>query len=256
MRNNLDKILRSMAKNGNSFTIDTLYRKTHIKKEILWVILDRLKEKGLIESIEKGKYIIIPLNAEKGKYTLHEFIIGSLLVKPYAISYWSALNFYGFTEQIPTTVFIQTTSRKKRQEKIIFGVKYKIVRIKEEKFFGIRSEQIEESKINITTKEKTIIDCLDKPQYCGGITEVIKAFRNGKSDIDRKILKEYAIRINNGAVIRRLGYICDKFKIKIKLPKPNTRNYVYLDPTMPKEGKKNAKWRIIINVEEYDLLND
>jgi predicted transcriptional regulator of viral defense system len=42
---------------------------------VLWVILSRLEKKGWIERIEKGKYIIIPLGAEKGKYTLNEFII-------------------------------------------------------------------------------------------------------------------------------------------------------------------------------------
>ena len=52
--------------------------------------------------------MIIPLGAEKGKYTLNEFIIGSLLVTPYSVAYWSALNFYGMTEQIPNA---KTASR-------------------------------------------------------------------------------------------------------------------------------------------------
>ena len=58
--------------------------------------------------------MIIPLGAEKGEYTLHEFIIGSLLVKSSAIAYRSALNYHGFTEQIPNTVLVQTTVRKKK----------------------------------------------------------------------------------------------------------------------------------------------
>jgi predicted transcriptional regulator of viral defense system len=42
---------------------------------VLWVILSRLEKKGWIERIEKGKYMILPRGAEKGKYTLNEFII-------------------------------------------------------------------------------------------------------------------------------------------------------------------------------------
>jgi predicted transcriptional regulator of viral defense system len=252
MRISLNEIVKTMARDGNSFTFDMLYKKTHIKKEVLWVILNRLEEKKYIERIEKGKYMIIPLGAEKGKYTLHEFVIGSLLVNPYAVAYWSALNFYGLTEQIPTTVFIQTTARKKQQEKEVFGVKYKVVRIKQEKFFGIRKEWIEETEINITDREKTVIDCLDKPQYCGGIIEVAKALRNRK--LNKKKLSEYAIKMNNSGVVRRLGFLCDEFHIKIKLPKVNVRNYLYLDPAMPHKGTKNAKWRLIINTEELDTL--
>jgi len=252
MRISLNEIVKTMARSGNSFTFDMLYKKTHIKKEVLWVILDRLEEKKYIERIEKGKYLIIPLGAEKGKYTLHEFVIGSLLIKPYNIAYWSALNFYGLTEQIPTTVFIQTTARKKQQEKEIFGVKYKIVRLKEIKFFGAREEWIEDTEVSITDREKTVVDCLDKPQHCGGIIEVAKALKNEK--LNKKKLSEYALRMGNSGVVRRLGYLCDTFNLTVKLPKIEARNYLYLDPTMPKKGDKSAKWRLVVNVEGLDSL--
>ncbi len=228
------------------FTIDEAAKITGIDKNTLKVLLSRLEKKGWIERIEKGKYIVIPLGAEKGEYTLHEFIIGSLLVKPSAIAYWSALNYHGFTEQIPNTVFVQTTARKKKQDLRIFGVRYKLVRIKPEKFFGIEKVWIEEFQVPITDREKTVVDCLDKPRYCGGIIEVVKAFRE---ELDTEKLREYALRMNNSAVIRRLGYLCDYFGVDIDLPKPKTRNYILLDPTMPREGHVDSKWKVIINVE-------
>jgi predicted transcriptional regulator of viral defense system len=242
-------ILEELAKKGNTFTVEHVLSATNIQKEVLWVILSRLEKKGWIERIEKGKYIIIPLGAEKGKYTLNEFVIGSLLVNPYCVAYWSALNFYGLTEQIPNTVFLQTTSRKKKQVTEIFGVRYRIIRIKEEKFFAIRKEWIEHTQVNITNKEKTIIDCLDKPQYCGGIVEVAKALRYG-GELNKKKILDYAQKLNNSGVIRRLGYLCDLFGIDIGIPEIKTRNYLLLDPTMPHEGTKNAKWRLIINLGE------
>ena len=246
------KILSMLAKRGETFTFDEAYKITHLNKSYLKKLLYRLEKDGVIERISKGKYLIIPLHGEKGKYTLHEFIIGSLLIKPYAISYWSALNYYGFTEQIPLTVFLQTTSWKKKQEIEVFGVKYKIVRIKNEKFFGITKAWIENNQINITDREKTIIDCFDKPKYCGGIGEVIKALKN-RERINLNKLSKYAIKIGNSGVIRRLGFLSDFLGIKIDLPEIKTRNYLLLDPTMPKKGKKNAKWRLIINISEAAL---
>ena len=159
--------------------------------------------------------MIIPLGAEKGKYTLNEFVIGSMLVKPYAIAYWSALNHYGLTEQIPSTVFVQTLARKKKQKMEIFGVEYQIVRIKEEKFWGIHKEWIEEMQVNITDKEKTIVDCIDKPQYCGGIIEVAKALKN--ASFDMKKLSKYARKMGNSGVVRRLGYLCNYLSINIDI---------------------------------------
>jgi len=244
-------LLNSLAKKGNTFTFVDALKISNLSTKSLQKVLYRLQQSGAIERIEKGKYLIIPLGAEKGKYTLHEFIIGSLLVEPYSIAYWSALNYYGLTEQIPTTVFVQTITRKFNTNPEIFGVQYKIVKIKKEKVFGIRKEWIEETQINITDKEKTIIDCLDKPQYCGGIIEVAKALKNNK--FNRKKLENYAQRIGNSGVLRRLGYLCELLNIKIKLPKLNTRNYLLLDPTMPEKDTKNARWRLLINLDDKIL---
>jgi predicted transcriptional regulator of viral defense system len=239
------EILKSMAKENQVFSFDQLYKKTHIDKGMLRVMLFRMEEKGFIERIDKGKYLIIPLGSEKGKYTLHEFVIGSYLVDPYAISYWSALHYYGLTEQIPTTVFVQTPTRRSKSSTEIFGVNYRVVRVKEDKFFGIRKEWIDETPVSITDREKTIIDCLDKTQYAGGIIEVAKALRNSSLDYDK--LSEYAIRLDNFAVVRRLGYLCEKMGVPINLPPLHSRKYLLLDPTMPAEGKNDPRWRLVIN---------
>ena len=244
-------LLNPLAKQGNTFIFADALKISNLSTKSLQKVLYRLQQSGAIERIEKGKYLIIPLGAEKGKYTLHEFVIGSLLVEPYTIAYWSALNYYGLTEQIPTTVFIQTITRKFNTNPEVFGVQYKIVKIKKEKVFGIRKEWIEETQINITDKEKTIIDCLDKPQYCGGVIEVAKALKNNK--FDRKKLENYAQRIGNSGVLRRLGYLCELLNIKIKLPKLNIRNYLLLDPTMSEKDTKNARWRLLINLDDKML---
>ena len=245
------KLIDRLAFKGSVFTFKEAKEILRFDYFVTKVVLSRLEKKGWIERIEKGKYMIIPLGAEKGKYTLNEFVIGSMLVKPYAIAYWSALNYYGLTEQIPSTVFIQTSARKKKQKMEIFGVEYQIVRIKEEKFWGIRKEWIEETQVNITDKEKTIVDCLDKPQYCGGIIEVAKALKNASFDL--KKLSKYAHKMKNSGVVRRLGYLCNYLSINIDISPVETRNYLLLDPTMPQKGVKNAKWRLIINLDDKVL---
>jgi len=244
-------VIDKLASKGSTFTFRDAQDILGSDYSVTKVILSRLEKQGWIERIEKGKYMIIPLGAEKGKYTLHEFLIASMLINPYAIAYWSSLNHYGLTEQIPTTVFIQTTARKKKQNLNIFGVEYRIVRIAEKKFFGLKKEWIDESQVYITNREKTIVDCLDKPKYCGGIIEVAKALKRGKYNTEK--LSEYAKRIGNSGIIRRLGYLSETLGIYVKLPEVKTRNYLYLDPTMPKQGRKNAKWRLIINLDEKTM---
>ncbi len=248
MRN---KLLDKLAKEGDTFTVQEALDMSDLKRESLNTLLSRLEKRGWIERIEKGKYMIVPLGSEKGKYTLDEFVLGSTLVDPSCIGYWSALNYHGLTEQIPTTVFVQTTSRKKQREKKIFGVDFKIIKLKKEKFFGKESFWSNNEQVDITDKEKTIVDCLDKLQYCGGIIEIAKGIRSG--DFDEEKILEYIDRIGNTGVLRRFGYLCDLYGLNIDIPSIESRNYLLLDPTMPKKGDKSSKWRLTINLDKKEL---
>ena len=233
------------------FSIDEAEKILDVNRDSLRVILSRMEKNGLIERLEQGKYLVVPLTSEKGEYTLHEFVIGSALVEPYSIAYWSALNYHGLTEQIPSTIFIQTTSRKKNNDLNIFGIRYLLVKVSDYKFFGTEKIWIESLPVVVTSREKTIVDCLDKPEYCGGVVEVVKALNNGKFDLD--LLASYAFAMKNSGVIRRLGFLCEVLNIVIDLPLVETRSYLYLDPTMPKKGPSNSKWRLKVNLDLGEL---
>jgi len=250
-------LLKNLARNGNVFTTAEFVRASGMQKGSAADLLGRFEKNGLVERFGKAKYMIIPLSSEKGKFTLHEFVIGSFLADPYCVGYWSALNFHGLTEQIPTTVFIQTTSRKKKQKQEVFGVNYQFVRLKQKKFMGITERWFDRYRVKITDPEKTIVDCLDKPQYCGGVIEVAKALNAEKArqKVDTVKMVDYAGKLGNSGVTRRLGYLCQMIEVDIDIPRPQTRNYLYLDPTMPKEGERIAKWRLINNLGR-DIMGD
>ena len=75
-------------------------------------IMSSLMQKKWVLPLKRGLYAIVPLDVGvKGadSFILHNFVIASHLVEPYYIGYWSALNHYGFSEQIPRTTFIATT---------------------------------------------------------------------------------------------------------------------------------------------------
>jgi len=244
------KLINKLAGKGSTFSVKEAQEISNLSPDSLKVLLYRMEKEGWIERIEKGKYLIIPLGAEKGRYTINEFVIGYEIVKNSAIAYWSALNYYGFTEQIPSTVFIQTTSRKKEPKIEIFGVRYRIVRITEKKFFALQKIWIDDAEIWITDPEKTVADCLDKPQYCGGIVEVAKALQN-EEEIDLDKVIEYAIRMENSAILKRLGSLCDRLAIPVKIPQDYlAKGYPLLDPSIHRKGKANRRWKIIENVDE------
>jgi predicted transcriptional regulator of viral defense system len=163
---------------------------------------------------------------------------------------WKVVSAIDFSHIFETQVFIRTTSRKKEPKLEIFCVRYRIVRVTVKKFFALQKIWIENAEVWITDPEKTIADCLDNPQYCGGIVEVTKALQNDDEiDLDKVI--EYAIRMENSAILKRLGSLCDKLGIPVKIPQDYlAKGYPLLDPSIHRKGKANRKWKIIENVDE------
>ena len=225
-----------LAQKGMYFTVDDIKETLGLSHNSVNTVISRLEKAGYIERVEKGKYIIIPIGNKKGSYTLHEFSMASMLISPCIIAYWSALNAHGLTEQIPITVFIQSSSRKRVTEKEIFGIKYKIVTLKKEKIFGIEKKWIEDKQVSMTDREKTVIDCLAMPQYSGGIIEVAKAIKKG--GLEPTKLASYCAQYGSHAVTARLGYLCELYGKDITLDFKRGRSYSKLDPTMPSDERK------------------
>ncbi len=83
--------------------------------------MSSLMQKKWVLPLKRGLYAIVPLDVGvKGadSFILHNFVIASHLVEPYYIGYWSALNHYGFSEQIPKTTFICEYLRKSASQLI------------------------------------------------------------------------------------------------------------------------------------------
>lgn len=242
------------------FTIEDARAAININKRHLDNLLQSLTEKKWLERLEKGKYMIIPLEAGPDrKWSEEAFVVASHLVEPHAVSYWSALNYWGFTEQISTTVFVQTTKRKK--DKAILGVPFKFVFLQARKLFGLTDIWFGSKKVQITDKEKTIIDCLDRPEYCGGIIEAAKGLANGlEAGINLETLTAYAERLNNSAVLKRLGYLSEIFDLPVqdyavRWQTQLSAGYSLLDPSGVKTGKYYSKWNLQLNVSKDELTN-
>jgi predicted transcriptional regulator of viral defense system len=246
-------LLSYMAENRkNVFTLRDVIETLNCSYENAKVTVERLVKKKWVVRIVKGKYLLVPLSAGvKGEYTEHEFIIASLF-EPCYIAYWTALNYYGFTEQVPNKIFVAKTKRIKDRE--ILGTKFEFVYLSMKKFFGFNPISISNVEVKVSDKEKTIIDCIDKTRYCGGIEQIVKSVYFAKEEIVFKKLIEYALRIGNNAVIKRLGFILDFLGLDSKsLENKISGSYSVLDPTKGKIGKYNSKWKLLINVSEYEM---
>jgi len=116
-----------------------------------------------------------------------------------------------------------------------------------------------QDKVCVSNPERTIIDGLKQPEYCGGLTEVAKGLWMRRQDLKVAKLVGYAKRIGVGAVLRRLGFLLETYQMAgapdlERLRSRLTATYVRLDPVLPPEGKRLRRWRLQVNVGPQELL--
>jgi len=253
-------LLTEMTRQGKRiFTFKDAVRAYGSSGQSLRELLSTLVKRGWLQRVEKGKYLILPFEAGREReWTEHEFIIASYLIAPYYIGFRSALNYYGYTEQISRTVFIASTRRKLKSSLEISGVTYRFVTMSERKFFGAKQISINGYQVNISEPEKTIVDCLDQLRYCGGILEVAKALWYGRDELDFVKVAEYSRRNGNRAASQRLGYLIEILGFKADkaidiLLQGISRRYAYLDSLSEPKGKYIDRWKVIVNISDNEL---
>jgi len=187
------------------------------------------------------------------------------LVRPAAISHWSALHHHGLTDQAPRKVYVLTTTKAaaprarrakraqvgKTGEYLVQQTPYQFIQVKPERFFGTKKVWIGEARIEITDRERTLLDGLAMPQYCGDFAEVVHAFEAGLPDLDTNRIVDYALRLD-AAVVKRLGWILEQHGAPARQIEPlldaPVKGYRKLDASGPAAGPRNRRWRIQENL--------
>lgn len=233
-------------------------------------ILSNLAKHGRLLRLRRGLYVGIGLVADEAN--AHPFVISAYLIQPSAISHWSALQHHGLTEQIPQIVTASTTTkvltpsmREKQPNKSkakhaweVAGVRYEYINIQQKHFFGIEKIWLDENfVVQITDKERTLLDVFIYPKMFGGIGEALGILENSLATIDIQKLVNYAIQYNKKSLTKRLGWALEYFGVPTKQLEPLLNApisyFCRLDPSAPATGPCDKRWMIqnnLIKVED------
>jgi len=247
-------VLLSAADVGKKIiTFDEIRKRCKFTRERLRTVLVELVKRGWLRRINRGLYMIVPVEAGKNRlFTESSFIIAKYLMPDGVISHWSAFNYHGFTDQLPLGVYISGIRRKRNCE--VLDLRYTFITLDKKSFFGNEDIWIENEKVSITDRERTLIDAFWMPKYCGGMALILSSFdEDSASKLDYKRLNDYLHRVGKTVLFKRLGFMADLMGWKI--PQAETwlgvidKNYNLFDPDGPKKGAVDSKWRLRINID-------
>jgi predicted transcriptional regulator of viral defense system len=231
------------------FTPSLLADLFSLDRRRVYRLIARLKDKALITEVEQGKYLLLGLEPEQ--VLSNPLFIASHVVVPAYVSYWSALHFYGFTEQVPLTTFVATT--KKKRPITFHNFRFRFVTVKPRKFFGYRREMIGDLPAVVADEAKAIVDSLDLPNYAGGVGEIAKALRAALDTVEVETLVRYANRMGDKSLGSRLGYLLEALGRPVE-GLIRSDSPVKLDVSGSRSGVTDPRWQVIVNVPERSLI--
>ncbi|WP_299248321.1 transcriptional regulator [uncultured Cytophaga sp.] len=225
-------------------------------------LLSDMTKRGLLMRLKEGIYYIIPYEENAETFMPDWHLIAEYIVNTanYYIGYYSALHINNLITQPSLKEQIVVDKQIRPSQIVIKNIPFQFIYHNEKHFFGAKKIWIDKyNKVLCSDVEKTIIDCLFKPNYAGGIVEVARAMHISKANINFELLLEYAIKFDSQAVIKRLGFLLEILSIETniidELQKIKTSSYILLDTELPKIGKRNTRWYIQQNLETETITS-
>jgi len=202
------------------------------------VKLNRLAEKKVLVRILRGRYTL-PSNPI--------LAVASTIYQPSYVSLLAAFEHYGTTTQSPRIIDVVNPVRSGQLPVNIASGQFivRFIKVAPSLLYGYTKIYLGEVAALIAEKERAIVDNFLFPEY----SPLDEAAACIKSGINHNKAIDYAMQTKKQTVMKRLGYMLSQEGINCS---PNdfgvlSKTYVPLDPKLPRRGKHDAKWRLIIN---------
>jgi predicted transcriptional regulator of viral defense system len=225
-------------------------------------LLSDMTGRGLLLRLKNGLYCTIPYDQDASTYFPNWHLVAKHLAADtnFYIGYYSALEIHSLITQPALREQIVVNKQTKPSSLKIKGHKFQFIYHNKDHFFGIKNSWIDNfNKVPCSDLEKTFVDCLYKPDYAGGISEIAKALYKSKETIDYERLLDYCKKFKAQSVIKRLGFLLEILDmnnpITEALQQLRTTSVILLEPSFEKKGKLISKWNIQQNLETSDITS-
>lgn len=218
-------------------------------------LLRQLADQGWLVRLQRGLYSTIPLEAEDpARWIADPWAVASSALAPGYVGGWTALHHWDLTDQVfGTTVFV-TTRPVPRRERQIAGSRFHLRHRPEAALFGTRRVWREGTPVTVSDPERTVVDCLDDPSVGAGLrhtADALVTYAEG-AVVNWGRLVEYADRLGNRTVFKRLGYLAETLGLGDEALVGQCLARVSagvgrLDPARPPVGPTSTRWGLRIN---------
>jgi predicted transcriptional regulator of viral defense system len=228
-------------------------------------VLRRLHDRGWLQRAIGGRYVLLP--PEWGAEKVEDFdvyVLASATVETGYVGWWAAASRHGFTTQVPSVLHVASDRQLAPRE--IQGTEVRYVKLTPKKFFGWQDMISFGRTFRISTPEKTIVDCVDRPDLCGGLVELARIVAAGVHLVADSELVNCALRVGSISTCQRLGYFLDlvdpsflsdieRERLRKFIP-ASARSAVGRNHSEHDDVGYVRDWGLLVHARESDLLSE
>ena len=224
-------------------------------------VIRSLRRKGWLERASWGRYLLIP--PEMGPDALGEsnvLALASRIAEPYYFGYGTAATHHGLTTQHRQVIRLVTPVRTRNRR--VLDTEVRIVNPVPRKFFAFGPVDVLGYAVMMSDREKTAIDCIDRPDLAGGEGEAAAVLAMACRRIDWHKAAGYLERMSSKTLTRRFGWLAERAGATIP---EDVRTHLhdlakgagraYFGPRTPRPGAIGYQegWQLTANVAGHEL---
>jgi predicted transcriptional regulator of viral defense system len=207
------QLVQVLAASGDVVRVSDVAKTLRLSRIEAAKRLARWTEQGWLARVARGTYVPATVDTLGSERMLDDaWILVPTLFAPGYVGGRTAAEHWNLTEQIFKDTIVVTGQPIRNRAVERQGFRFTLKHLNPEKIFGTTPVWRRRTKVPVSDVHRTIIDILDDPQLGGGIEHVadcLNSYFKRKDRNDQKLI-DYAERLGNGAVFKRLGFLAEK----------------------------------------------
>jgi predicted transcriptional regulator of viral defense system len=254
------RVVLSMEADGvEELTLEGIRRRAKISPGFARKLAAGMVRKGWLQRVGRGRYLLNPVrHGPDAIPDTDPLRLGSRLAAPYFFGFATAAELRGLLPQASRTYYIVTTRRV--SVRWVHAARFHRVIVRPERFFGYGPLTRRGESVQVSDPERTVLDCLQRPEFAGGLGGVVKVLESAGRELEWSRLDRYLRRFGSRSLGLRLGYLLDAPGSTARPPagwldrlRPEPHE-PYVPLGAPREfghrGVHDRRWHIVRNVAE------
>ena len=231
--------------------------------KVYGIYIRRLLQARKLVRIRRGLYAALGPLEKPSDFVPDRFLVASKIRPRGYLGFHTALEFHGAAHSAHNNAYVVVQRQDKLRPFPFGGTNYLAV-LSERPATGVLTVDYADSKLRISSREKTFIDCIDRPEYAGGWEECLLSLE-AMGGVDFDTLRALLIESGRDLLLRKAGLVLETLgrssayysgvsgTLLEKIESRTGSAPMYLDPKRP-PSTLNARWKLYVPDDFQNIL--